>query len=640
MPQDPWEQLWEAIGAVFDSWNNDRAVDLPQDQQHPGRLGHRGHRAIDGLRQPRRGLRDRRRLHARSLHRREGHLRRVPAQRAGRGRGRGNPHAAPDKPGCRARVGRAQRHRRKRTPRPARHARGELSPGLPRAAEDRIAAGTATSATCRTWSSPSSAASSSCCRRATANARPKPRCASPSRWRRRGSSTGGTALMRVEPVQLEQLLHPRLDPARPRKVMARGLPASPGAVAGEVVFSRRRSGCGDQGRAQGDPGAHRDFARGHPRDAGGGGNPDRARRDDQPCRGGRARDGQVLRRGMLGDSKSTTPPARSVPPATAWFIAANIITLDGTAGEVIAGRVPTVEPVMSPFFTKFMSDGPTRSARSACAPTPTRRTTPKSRANSAPKESDCAAPSICSSAPERIEAVREMILAENARAARAGAGENSADAARRFRRHPARDGGTAGHDSPARSAAARVPAHRRREIRELAAKIGVTPEHLKQVRDSLFEFNPMLGHRGSRLGISYPEIYKAQVRAILEAAMPVACRGRASAIPEIMLPLIGERQRIRGAGRRDSRSAPGGLGTRQSSRITDRHDDRSAARLHRGRPDRRGRRVLLLRHQRPDADDLRAVARRLGQVPRRLYRARHLQEGPVRRSSTPTASAA
>ena len=74
------------------------------------------------------------------------------------------------------------------------------------------------------------------------------------------------------------------------------------------------------------------------------------------------------------------------------------LTLDGTAGEVIEGRVPTVEPVMSPFFKKFLR-GPTPSATSACAPTPTRRTTRKSRANSAPKESGCAAPSTCSSHP-------------------------------------------------------------------------------------------------------------------------------------------------------------------------------------------------------------------------------------------------
>ncbi|MGH7949432.1 MAG: putative PEP-binding protein, partial [Candidatus Binataceae bacterium] len=79
------------------------------------------------------------------------------------------------------------------------------------------------------------------------------------------------------------------------------------------------------------------------------------------------------------------------------------------------------------------------------------------------------------------------------------------------------------------------------ELRELAPQIGTTPEHLKQVRDSLFEFNPMLGHRGSRLGISFPEIYKTQARAILEAACELRARG-VKAIAEIMLPLIGERR--------------------------------------------------------------------------------------------------
>jgi pyruvate,orthophosphate dikinase len=79
------------------------------------------------------------------------------------------------------------------------------------------------------------------------------------------------------------------------------------------------------------------------------------------------------------------------------------------------------------------------------------------------------------------------------------------------------------------------------EIRDLAHKIGTTPEHLKHVRESLFEFNPMLGHRGSRLGISYPEIYQAQARAILEAACQLRAKG-VKAIPEIMLPLIGTRK--------------------------------------------------------------------------------------------------
>jgi pyruvate,orthophosphate dikinase len=83
--------------------------------------------------------------------------------------------------------------------------------------------------------------------------------------------------------------------------------------------------------------------------------------------------------------------------------------------------------------------------------------------------------------------------------------------------------------------------HEDSEIRDLAATIGTTPEHLKQVRQSLFEVNPMLGHRGSRLGISFPEIYQAQARAIIEAACDLR-KQNVKAIPEIMLPLIGERK--------------------------------------------------------------------------------------------------
>ena len=83
--------------------------------------------------------------------------------------------------------------------------------------------------------------------------------------------------------------------------------------------------------------------------------------------------------------------------------------------------------------------------------------------------------------------------------------------------------------------------HADNELRDLAAKIGTTLEHLKQVRASLFEVNPMLGHRGSRLGISFPEIYQAQARAIIEAACELRKQG-VKAMPEIMLPLIGERR--------------------------------------------------------------------------------------------------
>ncbi len=128
------------------------------------------------------------------------------------------------------------------------------------------------------------------------------------------------AICRIEPASLDQLLHPMLDPDAPREVIAKGLPASPGAVSRQDRVQRRRGRApGDQGRG-GDPGADRDLARGHPRHARGQGHPDLARRHDQPCRGGRARHGQALRlrappisRSTIATSASPWRAARSRP---------------------------------------------------------------------------------------------------------------------------------------------------------------------------------------------------------------------------------------------------------------------------------------------------------------------------------------
>jgi pyruvate,orthophosphate dikinase len=141
----------------------------------------------------------------------------------------------------------------------------------------------------------------------------------------------------------------------------------------------------------------------------------------------------------------------------------------------------------------------------------------------------------------RIDAVREMIMAENA-AQRARALEKivpmqRADFAGIFEAMKGLPVTIRLLDPPLHEFLPRED----HELQELAPKIGTTPERLRQVRDALFEFNPMLGHRGSRLGISYPEIYKAQARAILEAACELRARG-VKAVPEIMLPLIGERR--------------------------------------------------------------------------------------------------
>ena len=202
------------------------------------------------------------------------------------------------------------------------------------------------------------------------------------------------------------------------------------------------------------------------------------------------------------------------------------LTLDGTAGEVIDGRVPTVEPVMSPFFKKFLgwADAERRLGVRANADTP--------HDAKIAREFGAEGIGLCRTehmffAPERIEAVREMILAEN--------GEQRARALAKILPMQREDFVGILREMKGLPVTIRLldpPLHEflpreDSEIRELAAKMHVTPDHLKQVRDSLFEFNPMLGHRGSRLGISYPEIYKAQVRAILEAARAVAGRGRA-----------------------------------------------------------------------------------------------------------------
>jgi pyruvate,orthophosphate dikinase len=216
------------------------------------------------------------------------------------------------------------------------------------------------------------------------------------------------------------------------------------------------------------------------------------------------------------------------------------ITLDGSAGEVIEGRVPTVDPEMPPFFKKFLTwaDAERKLGVRANADTP--------HDADVAREFGAEGIGLCRTEhmffdSERISAVREMIMAENpAQRGRALAKilpmqrEDFVGILKEMAGLPVT---IRLLDPPLHEF---LP-HADPEIRDLANKIGTTVEHLKQVRQSLFENNPMLGHRGSRLGISFPEIYKAQARAILEAACELRKQG-VKAMPEIMLPLIGERK--------------------------------------------------------------------------------------------------
>ncbi len=347
-----------------------------------------------------------------------------------------------------------------------------------------------------------------------------------------------TALMRVEPVQLEQLLHPRLDPSAKKDVLAKGLPASPGAAAGEVVFSA------DEAVEVAGAGRKTILVRVEtsPEDIHG----MQVAEGILTARGGMTSHAAVVARGMgkccvAGCGELNIDYAAGTMAANGRVIRrGEFLTLDGSSGEVIAGRVPTVEAAMSPAFRKFMSwaDAERKLGVWANADTPHDATVAR--------EFGAEGIGLCRTehmffSEDRITAVREMILAETA-AKRAAALEKILPMQREDFVGILR----AMAGLPVTIRLLDPPLHEflpkgEHEIRELADKLGIGYEQLKQTCDRLFEFNPMLGHRGSRLGITYPEIYRAQARAILEAAAELRKEG-VKAIPEIMLPLIGDRR--------------------------------------------------------------------------------------------------
>jgi pyruvate,orthophosphate dikinase len=182
---------------------------------------------------------------------------------------------------------------------------------------------------------------------------------------------------------------------------------------------------------------------------------------------------------------------------------------------------------------------------------------------------------------ERIIAVREMILAETRKGPPRRAGQAAARCSARISSRSSHHGGPAGHHPPARSAAARIPAaHRKRHRRSGQSAVRHRRRRCAKRARELHEFNPMLGHRGCRLGVTYPEIYEMQARAIFEAACDVAKKKRRQAVvPEIMIPLVGDAARARtDEGAWSMRPRRPCSPRRQTHRLSRRHDDRTAAR--------------------------------------------------------------
>ena len=343
------------------------------------------------------------------------------------------------------------------------------------------------------------------------------------------------AVSRVEPAALDQLLHPTLDPNASRTVVAAGLPASPGAATGKIVFdadeAERLAQLGEAVILVREETSPEDIHGMH------------AAKGIVTARGGMTSHAAVVARGMgrpcvsgAGeihiDDKAHTFTARG-----RTFHAGEIITIDGGKGEVLDGAVAMIEPELTGDFQTLMgwADKVRRLNVRANAETPLDART--ARGFGAEGIGLCRTEHMFF-ADTRIAAVREMILADDEAGRRAALAKiapfQKADFVELFTIMSGLPVTVRLLDPPLHEF---IP-HTEEDIDALATGSGLDAAKLKRRAKELHETNPMLGHRGCRLGVAYPEIYEMQVRAVLEAALDVKKASGLAPIPEIMHPLV------------------------------------------------------------------------------------------------------
>jgi pyruvate, orthophosphate dikinase len=343
------------------------------------------------------------------------------------------------------------------------------------------------------------------------------------------------AIARVDPAQLDQLLHPTIDPAAERKILATGLPASPGAACGEIVFSS------DEAEALKAQGRNVILARVEtsPEDIHG----MHAAEGILTTRGGMTSHAAVVARGMGKPCVSGAGTIRvdyavqTLSAGGTTLKKGEMLTIDGTTGQVLVGRVPMIEPELSGEFTTLM--GWADAARRL-----------KVRANAdTPKDARVAVKfgtegiGLCRSEhmffeENRIIAVREMILADDEAGRRAALAKLLP-----MQRGDFRELFEIMGTLPVTIRLLDPPLHEflphgEDEIAAVAKAMRADPKKLADRARELFEFNPMLGFRGCRLAIAYPEIAEMQARAIFEAAVEAARSTGQKVVPEVMVPLI------------------------------------------------------------------------------------------------------
>ena len=349
------------------------------------------------------------------------------------------------------------------------------------------------------------------------------------------------AVLRIDPGALEQLLHPTLDPSAPRDVLTRGLPASPGAATGKIRFdadsAERAAAIGEAVilvRLETSP---EDIHGMH------------AACGILTARGGMTSHAAVVARGMGrpcvsgAGSLMIDTVARVLRVGTREWREGDVITVDGSTGDVIDGEVPTLQPELVGDFGTVMewADKARRMHVRTNAETP--NDTKIARDFGAEGIGLCRTEHMFFDAA-RIAVVREMILADSK--------EGRLVALSKLIPEQRRDFAAIFEVMVGLPVTIRLldpPLHeflptREEDFAEVSRTTGVSIEKLKARADELHEFNPMLGHRGCRLGVTFPEIYAAQTRAIFEASCDVAAQSGVVPLPEIMIPLVATKREL------------------------------------------------------------------------------------------------
>jgi pyruvate, orthophosphate dikinase len=349
------------------------------------------------------------------------------------------------------------------------------------------------------------------------------------------------AVARIDPAALDQLLHPTIDPKAERKVIATGLPASPGAACGEIVFSSEEAeALKSQGRK-----VILVRVETSPEDIHG----MHAAEGILTTRGGMTSHAAVVARGMGKPCVSGAGAlrvdyrAQTMTAGGTTLKRGDTLTIDGATGQVLAGKVPMMEPTLGHEFVTVMKWADTfrKLKVRANADTPAdARTAIKFGAEGIGL---CRTEHMFFDA-DRIRAVREMILAQDEKSRRAALAKllpmQRADFVDLFKIMGGLPVTIRLLDPPLHEF---LP-HSEKEIAEVAQAMGADPQKLADRAHELHEFNPMLGFRGCRLAIAYPEIAEMQARAIFEAAAEVGRATGRPVAPEIMVPLIASKAEL------------------------------------------------------------------------------------------------